>query len=100
MDFSKMLHRADLHNMEMHIMGMADSNEDPEYVPYAERLAEADKNADAFFKARFPELKDYDEIMAYYDDQVFINQQIYFEIGLIVGGKMAFEISKRMEELK
>lgn len=100
MDFSEMLHKANLYRLEMLIMCMGDSNEDPEYVPYSERLAEADKKADAFFKARFPELEEYNEIMAYYDDQVFVNRQVYFEIGMIVGGKIAFDISKRMEELK
>ena len=58
------------------------------------------RDADAFLKARFPEQKDYNEITSMYDRQVSVNQDVYFEIGLIVGGKIAFEISKRMEELK
>ncbi len=65
-----------------------------------ERLMEADEKAHAFFKARYPDMKEYDEIMAYYYNQTGVIKEVYFEIGLIAGGKIAFEISKRMEELK
>lgn len=100
MEFSKILQRANLNVLEAYIVRELESWEDPPYKPYAERLAEAGRDADAFLKARFPELKDYNEITSFYDRQVSVNQDVYFEIGLIVGGKIAFEISKRMEELK
>ncbi len=99
-EFSKLLQRANLNVLEAYIVRELESWEDPPYKPYSERLAEAGRDADTFLKARFPELKDYNEITSFYDRQVSVNQDVYFEIGLIVGGKMAFEISRRMEELK
>lgn len=100
MDFSGLLHRTNLNVLEAFITNELESNDAPSEQGYRERLMEADNKAANFLKARFPVLKEYDQIMAYYYNQTEVIQEVYFEIGLIVGGKIAFEISKKMEELK
>ncbi len=100
MDFSGLLHRTNLNALEAFITNEIESNDAPSEQSYRERLLEADNKAADFLKARFPVLKEYDEIMSYYYDQTGVIKEVYFEIGLIIGGKIAFEISKKMEELK
>ncbi len=35
----------------------------------------------------------------YFDEQVCECEEVFFEIGIIVGAKIGFEIRKKMEEL-
>ena len=100
MNYSEILKRTDLNYLENFILNGLDGEGPVDYKTYSERLMEADNKASDFLRTRFPVLKEYDQIMAYYYDQTGVIQEVYFEIGLIVGGKIALEISKRMEELK
>ena len=100
MGIDDMLCRANLNSLEKFLINGDKSNEEAPYRRYSERLMEADHRAAAFLRERFPVLNEYDEIMAYYYDQTGVIQEVYFEIGLILGAKIALEISRRMEELK
>jgi len=80
-----------------------DGSESFENLPektYSERLAEARKKATAFFDARYSDIHEYDEISGYFNEQAGVFQDVYFEIGLILGAKIAFQICGRMGELK
>jgi hypothetical protein len=100
MDFSDLLQRANLNSMEEYLFHGGESVEEPTRKTYSERLAEARKKATAFFQARFPDIEDYDEITGYFHKQAGVFQHVYFEIGLILGAKIAFQICERMGELK
>ena len=100
MGIDDMFYRANLSSLAKFLIQGDESNEEAPYRRYSERLMEADHRAAEFLRDRFPVLKEYDEIMAYYYDQTEVIQDVYFEIGLILGAKIALEISKRMEELK
>ncbi len=100
MDFNGILRRIEIERLKEYIMSGELRIEESSGQSYTERLMEADNKAANFLKARFPVLKEYDEIMSYYYDQTGVIKEVYFEIGMIAGGKIAFEISKRMEELK
>ena len=54
---------------------------------------------EAFFEERFSDIKELDEIAGYYYKQAIVYRDVYFEMGLITGAKIAFQIHKRMEEL-
>ena len=54
---------------------------------------------ESFFEERFSDIKELDEIVGYYYKQAIVYRDVYFEIGLITGAKIAFQIHKRMEEL-
>lgn len=99
MDFSDLLRRADLNSIEEYLMHGGESIIKSPDATYAERLKEAQEKAAAFFEARYPDMDEYDEIFGYYNEQVSVYQDIYFEIGLILGAKIAFQLHKKLEEL-
>ena len=101
MDFSEVLKRADLDHLEEFLMHGGEWVKEPSASPqtYANRLRTAQENVSAFFASRYTDLKELDEITGYYDEQVGVYQDVYFEIGLILGAKIAFQIRAKMEEL-
>lgn len=66
---------------------------------YSEQLAEARTKAKNFFEEKFPDMEDYDKIYGYFDEQVCVYEKVFFEVGVIVGAKIGFQLGKRMEEL-
>lgn len=66
---------------------------------YSEQLADARKNAKEFFEKRYTDIDEYDEIYGYFDEQVSVYEEVYFEIGLIVCAKIGMQLQKRLEEL-
>lgn len=100
MNFGNLLHRSNLNTLETFITCGEKSFSSPPEGAYSERLKKASQNVTALFQARFPDFQDYDEVAGYYDKQVEVVQDIYFEIGLILGARIAFQISEKMEELK
>ncbi len=81
-------------------MDGSESFEKPSEKTYSERLAEARKKATAFFDARYSDIREYDEISGYFNEQAGVFQDVYFEIGLILGAKIAFQICGRIGGLE
>ncbi len=100
MDLGDLLRRANLNCIEDFLISGGESFERPSEKTYSERLAEAAKKATAFFDARYSDIREYDEISGHFNEQAGVFQDVYFEIGLIVGAKIAFQICGRMGELK
>ena len=44
-------------------------------------------------------MDDFDRIYGYFDDQVTEYEEVFFEIGIIVGAKIGFQFREKMEEL-
>ena len=99
MDFNDFLQRANLNSIQTYLMYGCGSNEEPSKKTYSERITEAKKQAADFFKARYSDIDEYDEIAGYFNEQVTVFQDVYFEIGLILGAKIAFQIQEKMREL-
>lgn len=99
MEFDDLLRRADLNNLEEFIIHGGESFVKPSTKTYSQRLKEADSKVEAFFEERFSDIKELDEIVGYYYKQAIVYRDVYFEMGLITGAKIAFQIHKRMEEL-
>lgn len=99
MDFSDLLQRANLNAIETFFMYGGINLEKPSGKTYTQRLTETRKKAADFFAARFPDLGEYDEISEHFDELAAVYEEVYFEIGLILGAKIAFQISGKMEEL-
>ncbi len=100
MNFSELLQRANLNCIEDFLINGSESFDKPSEKTYSERLAEAQKKVTAFFQARYTDIHEYDEIAGYFHEQARVFQDVYFEIGLILGAKIAFQLCERMEELK
>ena len=99
MDFSDLLQRTNLNSIETILMHGGENFEKPPDKTYSERLADANKKARAFFKARYTDIEEYDEIAGYFDEQAAVFEDVYFEIGLLIGAKIAYQIRGKMEEL-
>lgn len=99
MIFDDFLRRAELHSLETFINYGGEVITPISQKGYEERLKDARKSVDEFFKKRCTTLSDFDEITMHYDKEVEVVQNVYFEIGLILGAKIAFQIGKKMEEL-
>ncbi len=99
MDFSNLLRRTNLNAIETFLMSGGDSFEDPPSKTYSERIEDADKKAKAFFESRYTDIGELDEIAGYYYEQTAVYEDVYFEIGLLIGAKIAYQIRGKMEEL-
>ena len=100
MDFKDLLKRVNLKTIEDFLIYGVESFETPPKKSYSKRLEEAKKNAIDFFKARYKDVKEFDEILGYFSEQTYVYQDVYFEIGLITGAKIAYQICERMKELE
>ncbi len=98
-NFSDLLHRANLNCMEMFLMNGSECCDAPSGGTYAERLKEADKKALAFFQERYSDISEFDEITEYFYAQIASYEDVFFEIGLLVGAKIGFQAREKMEEL-
>ena len=98
MDFKDLLRRTNLHSLESFLLNGTENLEQPCDTPYAERLTEAERTAKAFFDARFADSDDYDEIAGYVTELIEVFQAVYFEIGLLLGGRIAYQIAERLAE--
>ena len=98
MDISDLLRRANLNCIEEYLFHGGESFEKPSEKTYSERLADAREKAMDFFQARYSNTQEYDEIAGYFYEQAEVFQDVYFEIGLILGAKIAFQICGRIGE--
>lgn len=99
MDFHGLLQRANLNAIQAFLIYGGDFHEEPSGKTYAERLKDADKNALEFFESRYTDIKEYDEITGCYYEQIAAYEEVYFEIGMILGAKIGMQLSERINEL-
>lgn len=99
MNFEDYMNRVEITHIADYILYGVESFSRPSKKSYEQRLREADKKARAFFEKRYTDRKEYDEIAGYYAEQTYEYMKIYFEIGLLLGGKLGCEIHKKLIEL-
>ena len=99
MDFTNLLIRANLSNLEDFLLEGGEYLIEKNHKPYSEMLEEAERDARDFFQVRFPDTDDYDEISGYYNRQTEVYKEAFFEIGLLLGAKIGYQIHSRMSEL-
>ena len=100
MKFNDFLQRANLNSLQTFLKYGAEDFKEQCEKTYSERLKEAEKNAMDFFKTRCIDDDELDKITGYFEEQVNVYEEVYFEIGMILGAKIAFQLGERMEELK
>lgn len=99
MDFSDLLQRVNLNNLQKHLLYGGETSEEPSKKTYTQRLKEVNKKTGAFLRSRFTDVSEFEEIFGYYIDGIAVYEEVYFEIGMILGAKIAFQIKEKMEEL-
>ena len=100
MDFKNLLKRADLYSIQTFLKYGVESYVKPDTLSYSQRLRDANKNMTDFFKNKFPDSEELDKILTFFDEQTSIYEEVYFEIGLLSGMKIGFEINEKIESLK
>lgn len=99
MELKEILNRANLYALETHILYGSEAVVLPPEKTYAEKLKRAERDANIFFKNHFTSTSEYDEISGLFYEQIEVFKEVYFEIGLILGAKIALQIGERMKEL-
>ncbi len=98
--FSDFLRRANLNALETFIKYGSENFENMSEKPYSQRIKEAQKNFNNFFLSKFSNTSEHDEITKCFYEHVSVYEDVYFEIGLILGIKIAFQICDKMKYLK
>lgn len=99
MNFSECLRRADLNSIATFLLHGGEKIEPPSPQTYEERLAAARKKGVAFFRSRYPDSRERDEIAEHFHELATVFEEVYFEIGLLLGWKIGNQLRERMEEL-
>lgn len=97
--FKNLLNRANLRNLEIFLWagGVCD-NALPE-ESYAERMKSAEQKMESFLKTHFPDAKEFEAANEIWSEVNGVYMDIYFEVGLLLGARIAMQINRKMEEL-
>ena len=99
MNFNDYLQRAELISLQSFLKHGGETFIKSSEKSYSEQLAEARKNAKEFFGKKFPNKDEYDEVYGYFDEQASVYEEVFFEIGIIIGAKIGIQLKNRLEEL-
>ncbi len=99
MNFNKYLERSNIHSLQNYIKHGGETFEHTPPKTYTQIINDAERDALKFFSDRFPKIEDYDEITGYYYKLTETYEEVFFEIGAIVGAKLAFELKDKINEL-
>ena len=100
MSFERLLTRANLKTIQAYLRyEVVDWSEDSKQT-YEERLKAANQKATEFFEEHYTDLDEYDKIAGYFGEITEVYEDVFFEIGMIVGAKLAFELRGKMKELE
>ena len=97
MSFSNLLHRANLNAIDQFIMTGAEQLNDFSDKTYLQRIHDECHILSEYLKKNFPE--NHEEILNNIFKYIDVTEEIYFEMGLIAGAKLAFQIDKRLADL-
>ena len=100
MDMKELYKRIQLNNMGNYILYGEEGCKEKTRKSYSQRLREAETETRSFLEEYIKEPKEQDRAAEDYYQQLEEYIEIYFEIGLLLGGKMCREISEKLGELK
>ena len=99
MKFNDYLQRAELVSLQNFIKRGGETFIKSSEESYSQRIDEANRKARNFFNKKFADVAEYDEISGYFDEQISVYEDVFFEIGLIIGAKIGFQLRGKVEEL-
>lgn len=99
MNIKSMLERADMNTIQTFLQCGCDGALETTVKTYEERIKDARTIAMNFFESRFTDIDELDEVTRDFDIQSEVYKDVYFEIGLIMGAKIGYEIHSKAEEL-
>lgn len=100
MFFKDLLGRANLINIGSFIISGSECCIDEPELTYTERIREAEQKTGQFLDANFPELNKNNEVSMRFYELADVYRDVYFEIGMIAGAKIALQLNKKLEDLR
>ena len=102
MKFDGLLRRANLNSLETFLLNGGEALRESDMKTYSERLEKANKRLSVFLTSVCDDtnIEEYDKISGEMYEQIAVYEDVYFEVGLIMGAKIAFQIRGKLEELK
>ena len=99
MVFDNLLNRANLNNIEFFLRTGAECCDAPPESSHTERLYAAERKTQNLLNAHLPNKQDFEKINEIILDLIVVHQDIYFEIGMLLGVKITMQINQKLEEL-
>lgn len=99
MNFNDMWKRADLSMLKSYLKEGACRMDKPTEKSYRERIQDAESRAEALFSAEFVDEQDRNPYMEAFFDLAGVYEEVYFEIGLLTGAKIALQLAGKAAEL-
>ncbi len=90
-----MLDRANLNVIEEFILTGFTSNMKPSEKKYSERLMDVENKISEYMNMHEKMVPECAELWKCFSEQ----SEVYFELGIIIGAKIAFQLQKRIEEI-
>ena len=67
---------------------------------YSEQLKEVHQKAKAFFDQKFTDIDEHDKITECFYNLAGVYEEVFFEVGTIVGAKIGMQLQKKLQELQ
>ncbi len=100
MYFEDYLNRANLSNLQEFIKFGSEGRAENSNETYESRIKTARKNALKFFEENFQSIDEFDYMLNCFETQTEVYKDVYFEIGILLGAKLGYEICEKMQQLK
>lgn len=100
MDIKNLLNRAKTEDIRTFLLYGGELLKAEDEKSYSERIEEAEKNAISFFEKRYTDVAEFDEMCGYFFNQTSVYQEVYFEIGLLAGAKIGYQLKEKMTDLQ
>lgn len=99
MNIESLLKRSDLTMMGLFLRHGSEWLVETSKDKYTNRLRESEIRIQDFFDKCFPDFDKNEEAVQLFDREASTYKDVYFEIGLLVGAKIEYEIHRRMNEI-
>ena len=99
MDFEKILKRADLNSLGKFIMTGTEDFYENSNLAYSEQIKSTNENICNILKEKCSDFDEFDKIEGKLNEQLYILENIYFEMGILTGVKVTTQILKQIKEL-
>lgn len=53
-----------------------------------------------FLHTQYPDMETYEKISDYFNEMAIVIEEVFFEIGLITGAKIGYQLREKIDELK
>ena len=100
MFLKQFLQRAEFCSLQNFLKNGCETWNVPPDKTYLEQLNDARKYVTAFFEEKFPDESDREKALALFDEQTDVYENVFFEMGIIVGAKIGMQLQKRLQEMR